>query len=147
MPVSYFIIWWFYKYKKNGFSENCFIGLPPNWFFLYFSYWTVHLKNVPFSFLYINIRKEYLTITTRQPYWDIMFNSLLTTTSNAFRSMDTPTIPLEALSESPPTEIKVLNSDRRRREWACSLICITFRPKSIWIIIIINALSNGRQYR
>ena len=31
------------------------------------------------------------------------------------------------------TLIKVLNTDRRWREWICLLICITIRPESLYI--------------
>ena len=43
--------------------------------------------------------------------------------------------------------IKVLNTDRRWREGTCLLICITFRPKNILIIIYQWLISHGRQYR
>ena len=43
--------------------------------------------------------------------------------------------------------IKVLHTDRRWREGTCLLICITFRPKNISIIIYQWPISHGRQYR
>ena len=116
---------------------------------------------------------NHITVTTKNWWWfcEIFWSSLAALTSllfikiqwhgllecqgdcypwNGIRSLVRQLYSLTARKSDSligNTYIKVLNTDRRWSKGTCLLICITFRPKNILIIIYQWPISHGRQYR